>query len=71
MVDSSTFVDNAGSGINFSDNDPSQRITLSNNVIVRNGGGATSFGLPIESRGNNTIRNNGTDGGPFVPLPGL
>jgi hypothetical protein len=70
-VEASTFVDNAGSAIRLSSNDPSQRITLSNNVVVRNGGGATSFGLPIESRGNNTIRNNGTDGGPFVPVPGM
>ena len=70
-VEACTFVDDAGSAIRLSSNDPSERITLSNNVIVRNGGGATSFGPPIESRGNNTIRNNGTDGGPFVPLPGL
>ena len=72
MVESSTFVDYSGSAIRFFNNDPSQRITLSNNVVVRNGGGATSaYGLPIESRGNNTIRNNGTDGGPFVLVPGM
>lgn len=71
MVEASTFVDNAGSAIRLSSNDPSERITLSNNVVLRNGGGATSFGSPIESRGNNTIRNNGTDGGPFVLVPGM
>ena len=71
-VESSTFVDDAGSAIRYRSSDPSARLTLSNNVVVRNGGGATSvFGLPFESRGNNTIRNNGTDGGPFVPVPGI
>jgi hypothetical protein len=71
-ADSFAFVDNFGFAIRHSVNDPSVRVTLSNNVITRNGTGvASDFGMPIESRGNNTMRNNGADGGPFVPLPGL
>jgi hypothetical protein len=49
------------------------KLTLAGNTIVRNAGHGVQndFNALIESRGNNTIRNNKTDGGPFAPLPGL
>ena len=72
-VDSCVFVDNEQYGIEHTSNDPAAGVTLSNNTIARNAiaGVLNVFSAPIQSRGNNTIRNNGIDGGPFVPLPGL
>lgn len=71
-IDSCVIVDNQEYGIEHTSNDPSANATLSNNTIARNaiGGVLNAYGAPIHSRGNNTIRNNGVDGGPFVPLPG-
>ncbi len=71
-IDSSVFADNVAFGIGLTDVEA--KLTLTNTTVTRNGFGVGQF-LPslIESRGNNTIRNNGTDtfGGPFTPLPGL
>ncbi len=73
-VDSSVFTDNA-TGVVLS-SDPAQ-LTLAGTAVVRN----QTFGVwnprgpgaVVESRGNNVIRNNGTDisGPAFVPLSGL
>jgi len=72
-IDSCVFADNAQYGIDHTSIDPAANVTLSNNTIARNtiGGVLNYYSAPIYSRGNNTIRNNGVDGGPFVPLPGL
>ena len=72
-IDSCVFADNQRYGIEHTSNDPAANVTLTNNTIARNalGGVLNQFGALIHSRGNNTVRNNGVDGGPFVPLPGL
>ena len=72
-IDSCVFTDNQRYGIDHTSNDPAANVTLTNNTIARNalGGVLNQFGALIHSRVNNTVRNNGVDGGPFVPLPGL
>jgi len=72
-IDSCVFADNQRYGIEHTSNDPAANVTLTNNTIARNaiGGVLNQFGALIHSRGNNTVRNNGVDGGPFAPLPGL
>jgi hypothetical protein len=71
-VSSSVFADNVQFAIRHFADDPAARLLLSGNTIVRNANGVDNvFGHVIESRGDNTIRNNGANGGPFTPLSGL
>jgi hypothetical protein len=73
-VDSCVFADNGSGGIVTSTGDPLAKLTLSNNTITREATGiAHPSGTVIESRADNTVRNNDIDvaGPPFVPLLGL
>jgi hypothetical protein len=73
-VDYCVFADNGSGGIVTSTNDPLAKLTLSNNAITREETGiAHPSGTLIESRGDNTVRNNDIDvaGPPLVPLPAL
>jgi hypothetical protein len=68
------FADNGSFGIRNRSSHPLARLTLSGNTITGEATGiAHPSGTPIESRGNNTIRNNGADvaGDPLTPIPGL
>jgi hypothetical protein len=73
-VDRCVFADNGSFGIRNRSSHPLAKLTLSGNTITREATGvAHPAGTSIESRGDNTFRNNGADvaGDPLTPIPGL
>jgi len=73
-IDSCVFADNGSGGIVTSTGDPLAKLSLSNSTITREATGvAHPAGTVIESRADNTVRNNGVDvaGPSLVPLLGL